>query len=333
MSAANRESVRPLDRFPAFAVSNFDRLSGILEAQLGAKFARLPVCGDNIDAVANSALLTHSQLWYCSYGMPLSVKFPDGDYIRLQVQHQGTGGTWERGHLTGVTPYQACISRAEVEIDFASDFEQLVWRIPKGILEQRLALLTGRPVGYALDFVPALDLTSPQGMALKQLFDCLIRAVELEANPSSALVVKELEQALISAFLATCEHSGRPLLEGTTRRAGSRQIRRVEAHIEANWDKPITIEGLVEVSGTSARSLFRSFKESRGCTPMEFARRLRLQHARQMLALPQSGTTVTAVAFTCGFGDAGHFAREFQRTFGERPSDVLARGRSQLGVA
>ena len=92
MSQTRQTCRRPLEAFPAFAAANFDRLSDILENQLSAKFMRLPVRGDNIEAVANSAQLTHTQLWYCSYGMPLSVKFPDGDYIRLQMQHRGTGG-------------------------------------------------------------------------------------------------------------------------------------------------------------------------------------------------------------------------------------------------
>ena len=327
MSQTRQTCRRPLEAFPAFAAANFDRLSDILENQLSAKFMRLPVRGDNIEAVANSAQLTHTQLWYCSYGMPLSVKFPDGDYIRLQMQHRGTGATWEQGRMTGITEQQACVSRAEVEIDFAPDFEQLVWRVPKGVLEQRLALMTGHPVGYALDFAPAIDLASPKGAIFKQLFDCLIQSVELQASPSKALVVRELEQTLISAFLATCDHSGRRLLDGEAARAGSRQLRRAEAHIEANWDRPITIEELVAASGTSARSLFRSFKENRGCTPMEFARSLRLQHARQMLEGAYDATTVSEVAFSCGFGDLGRFAKDFHRAFGQLPSEVLAKRR------
>ena len=60
---------------------------------------------------------------------------------------------------------------------------------------------------------------------------------------------------------------------------------------------------------------------------MEFARRLRLEHARRMLEQPSPATTVTDVAFACGFGDLGRFARDFQRMFGERPSALLARRR------
>jgi AraC-like DNA-binding protein len=333
MPPASGARKRPLSAFPAFAVSNFDQLSGILEAQLGARIARMPVDGSHIEAVANAKRLENSEFWYCAYGMPLSVKFPDGDYLRLQLRHRGVGGTWQNGKLAAVTPTQACISRAEVEIDFAPDFEQLVWRVPKGKLEQRLALMTGRPIAYALDFAPALDLTSPKGAMLQQIVNCLRQTIEAGTMPASQLVVRELEQALVSAFLATADHSGRSLLEAEPARVGAAQVSRAEAHIEANWDQPITIEDLVAATGSSARSLFRSFKETRGCSPMEFARDLRLQHARKMLENAESATTVTDVAFACGFGDLGRFAKEFQRAFGQRPSELLAGRRRRIRLA
>jgi len=33
------------------------------------------------------------------------------------------------------------------------------------------------------------------------------------------------------------------------------------------------------------------------------------------------------VAFNCGFGNLGHFAREYREAFGELPSETLARAR------
>lgn len=325
--ATDSAGKRPLSAYPAFNASSLDHLSGILEGKLGARIAKLPRDGNQISAVANAARLENSELWYCSYGTPLSVQFPDGDYLRLQMQHRGVGGTWQGKLLTPVTEQFACISRAEVEIDFAQDLEQLVWRLPKGKLEQRLALMTGRPVGYALDFAPTLDLTTPQGSILQQMFQCLIQAVEHSSAPRSELLTREIEQALIGVFLANTDHSGQSFLQVEPRRASALQMRRAEDHIAAHWNEAISIEDLVAATGTSSRSLFRTFKETRGCSPMKFARRLRLDHARRMLENPQSGANVTEVAFACGFGDLGRFAKEFHQAFGMRPSELLARRR------
>lgn len=323
----------PLGTRPVFAHTNFEQLAETIEATFGAKFVKLPPRRRVIDAQAYGCQLPQSQFWHCAYGLPLSLKFPEGDYLRLQLSHKGVGATWTSDTaMTAVTASQACVSSAEAEIDFAEDFEQLVWRIPKVKLEQKLAVMTGRPIGYALDFAPSLDTSTPQGMALKSILDCLLQAVRTASTPAASLVIAELEQAFIAMFLSTVEHNGRALLEGGAARVAPWQVRRAESHIEANWNKPITIEDLAAVTGTSTRSLFRTFKESRGCSPLDFVRRLRLDHARRMLEQPDAITTVTDVAFACGFGDPGHFAKEFRRTFGERPSDMLARRRALVAA-
>jgi transcriptional regulator GlxA family with amidase domain len=37
--------------------------------------------------------------------------------------------------------------------------------------------------------------------------------------------------------------------------------------------------------------------------------------------------SVTATASACGFGNLGHFAKDYRKAFGERPSETLARAR------
>ncbi len=316
---------RPLAMHPAFAVSRLDHLGSILEDNLGARFARRPVVDGAVNVLAHAVRLKDSELWYCAYGMPISIAFPDGPYLRLQMPYKGAGGTWQGGGFTAIGGDSACISRPEVQIDFGADFEQIVWRLPKAKLEQKFSLMTGRQGTHALEFAPRVDLGSPSGRLLTQMFWSLISAVENAQSPAAELVAREMEQAFITTFLATTDHSGCDLLDGNAGRVSPWQVRRAEAHIEANWDKPISIEDLVEASGTSARSLFRTFKEARGCSPMEFAKKLRLEHAHRMLENAQAGTTVTDVAFACGFGDLGRFAKDYQRVFGLRPSEVLAR--------
>jgi transcriptional regulator GlxA family with amidase domain len=42
-----------------------------------------------------------------------------------------------------------------------------------------------------------------------------------------------------------------------------------------------------------------------------------------MLANADPATSVTSVAFACGFSNLGHFAKYYYSTYGERPSDTL----------
>jgi transcriptional regulator GlxA family with amidase domain len=116
-----------------------------------------------------------------------------------------------------------------------------------------------------------------------------------------ALVLHELEQTVLVAFLAANRHNFSHLLEREPKDTLPSHVSRAEDFIEAHWDQAITIEKLVEATGVGARAIFRSFQQTRGYSPM------------------------AAVAFICGFGNLGHFARDYRETFGERPSETLAR--------
>jgi transcriptional regulator GlxA family with amidase domain len=65
---------------------------------------------------------------------------------------------------------------------------------------------------------------------------------------------------------------------------------------------------------------------------MAVARRVRLAEARGMLCAANPGMTVTSIAFDCGFGNLGEFARYYQASYGELPSETLrvAFGASRL---
>ena len=226
-----------------------------------------------------------------------------------------------------VTNGQAVASTAAAEVDFDGGFGQVCWRAAKDRIEQKAAALTGCPLRAALNFETALDLTKPAGSTLLSIMSCMLQLANNADGLPLPIALGELEQAFVVGLLSAVTSDGSSLPGSNARSAAPWQVRRAEGYIEANWDWAITIEDLVDVTGTSARSLFRTFKETRGCTPLEFARGLRLERARKMLENPCVETTVTDIAAACGFGDPGHFAKEFRRTFGERPSAILARRR------
>jgi transcriptional regulator GlxA family with amidase domain len=107
-------------------------------------------------------------------------------------------------------------------------------------------------------------------------------------------------------------------------------VRRAEAYIESHWNEPITIAGLARATAASARSIFYHFKNGRGQSPMSFVKQVRLEHAREMLESRGTNRSVTEIAVDCGFGNLGHFAGDYLKRFGERPSDTLKRGRYEL---
>ncbi len=167
--------------------------------------------------------------------------------------------------------------------------------------------------------------TTGVGIAnIRRLLTFFAGELDSASNVLSPALV-ELEQALIVSFLCNNLHNYSASLESRSRPAASWQVRRAEEYIVANWDKPITIEDLARETSSSARSLFRQFGRSRGQSPMAFLKEVRLRHARDLLERTESNLSVTETALACGFGNLGHFAGDYFKRFGERPSEILKR--------
>ncbi len=143
----------------------------------------------------------------------------------------------------------------------------------------------------------------------------------------SNLASAEVERMVIMKFLMCHRHNYTHLLLREPLAASPGAVRAVEEFIEANWDKPIDIEKMVAVSQVSARSLFRQFKKHRGYSPADFAKRVRLNRAREMLEQLNEGGSVIQIALKCGFQNPGHFARDYRTLFGELPSATLQRSK------
>jgi len=99
-------------------------------------------------------------------------------------------------------------------------------------------------------------------------------------------------------------------------------IRDILQHIERQLCQRVSIEELATKYGTSSRTIHRYFK-SRGISVGTYIRQARLQLARQMLCSPAPRETVTSIALKCGFNNLGHFAKYYQKEFGELPSETL----------
>ncbi len=308
---------RPLGAYPNFRADTVELLCESVNHKLAAKILRVGEPTMPVAAAGNLFHLPSTDLWFCSYGLPISLKFAESDFFRIQFYRAGVGATWVGDEPIPVTARQSCIASAATDVDFGLDFQQFAWRVPRRIVNQKLAARTGRPVTRPVEFDHRLDMLTTPSAALREIFDSLVLNID-SASPSSAkLVLPELENALIVSLLCTAQHNYRDLLDGPTPSAAPWQVLRAERYIEAHWDEPITIEDMVSATGASARSIFRAFKKSRGYSPFQFVKELRLQQARRMLDSDASDLTVTEVAVTCGFENLSRFSKDFSRAFGE----------------
>lgn len=273
----------------------------------------------NLDAHCYS--VSDTDLWFCSYGTPITLEFPEADYFRVQLHVRGVGNTKIGRQLLGVTPDQAIISTTNAQIHFGEDFQQKVLRINKDKLTQKISALTGMPLIRALEFEAVFNSRSPRFKLFRHTLDFIENLIHSTRQPIPSLILAELEQSLLTAMLCSIPNNYSFLLENQSLRAAPREVRLIEAYIEANWDQPILIEDLVAISGASARSIFRAFKQYRGHSPLAFAKQVRLRQAHTML-LNAEESTVTHIAFCCGFSDLGRFSRDYAKAFGELPSQT-----------
>jgi AraC-like DNA-binding protein len=215
----------------------------------------------------------------------------------------------------------------EISFVTSSDFEHVVALLDPDALSKTIAVLTGiSGIGRL-----KLNRTDFGSRPATRVSRCLVKMLIEEPDAAdllSPLVIEELEHAILVAFVSGNRHNYSHLLDRQVADAAPWQIRRVEEYIEANWDQPLTIEAMAVIANASARSIFSSFRAHCGYTPMHFVKKLRLEHAREMLASGDSEMTVTNAAFACGFGNLGHFAHDYQRMLGELPSATLRRARN-----
>jgi AraC-like DNA-binding protein len=301
----------------------------------GLEILDLPEGAADLDVTGNFCKLSKLQIFCCAHGAPITVKSTNADYFRLIYSVNGAAMFRIEGRDIATSSNQSCIISAEgarAVGEFSRDLQQTWLRIDANSLIKKLAAMIGQPLTRKLEFEPVVDLTTPASRHLRRMTDLLISSVESREAKIPPHAMAEFEEAVMAAFLCANRNNYSQYLERPAAEAAPWQVRRVEDYIEANWNQPISMEDIVAVTGASARSIFRAFQQSRKYSPMTFAKQLRLRHAHRMLNSPGAKTTITEIASACGYGDVGHFNKDFRRAFGETPSQVLFRAKGTATV-
>ena len=316
----------PLHRFPVFRTSDPERLRELSLTQLGT--ARIELGNiDRFEARVNLVRLPAIGLAFGATSCDLVADNLETDFIRLQIARKGRATSSVAGTTTDINERQFAVTPSGVRqrIVCEAGHERLTLRLDQQALLQKLSALLGLKPRGELTFDAAIGVDQPYAQGLLRLIEFLSQLLDSTASVLPEAVWRELEQAVQVAFLYASRHSSSHLLEGQESLPGSSLVRQLENFIEANWRDAITIERLTAEAGVSSRAIFRAFERSRGYSPMAFAKAVRLKRAREILMSGDPAVTVLATAFNCNFASPGHFAREYRETFGELPSETLAR--------
>ena len=89
-------------------------------------------------------------------------------------------------------------------------------------------------------------------------------------------------------------------------------------YIKNNYtDAALTVNNIVEVSGTSTTKLFKMFKQMENVSPAQYVANIRMNHAKDLLL--SSNYSVNDIAQTVGYETANYFSYAFRRHEGMTP--------------
>lgn len=320
--------IDPLHRHPSIRTTDPDEFEFALTKLYGARSLQVPN-PRGLRTRGNFITFDDVAIGFSACGARAIVSFDECDYARMQVPLAGHAATVSNNTTTILHGGNVCVTSPgqSAMLDYGHGFEHLVLRLSADGLTRKLGFLLDTRVSRPLAFHPTASTSETADRALRNLLSFVIRQIDDCPEGIPPAVMQELEQAMIVAFLTGRQHCYSERLADGVRDAAPWQVRRAEAFIEANWDQAITIEKLAQATGVGIRTLFAAFQKSRGYSPMQFAKTIRLNRARDMLKAPSEHTSVTGVALACGFANQGHFARDFRSAFGELPSQTLVRAK------
>jgi hypothetical protein len=271
------EPSNPLDNFPLIRSRNLDEVCEALGRLFGSPI--LPRAGSvaGFDATVNNCQLRHVALAYSAYRAPIALEYPASGLFVQVFPIRGTGRI-AYGRASGkLQPNGGAVVGSGVPhtINYTADYAHLVLRIDGGALTRKLSALTGVMIDKPIRMHARQTFKTPAARMLQQYLPLLAQTLGEADPPYPDWWIEQTEQLLMTLFLCGHRHNYSHLLEADVADAAPRQVRLAEEYIEANAQRGVGMDELAQLTGVSEFSLYRSFKQSRGYSPLEFAARQR----------------------------------------------------------
>ena len=134
-------------------------------------------------------------------------------------------------------------------------------------------------------------------------------------SPSGPLFAENVGMALAVELLGLADDAPDEAV-----RLSSAQLQRVLTYIDANLDRPLTIDILCREAGVSSSHLRTWFKAAMDVTIHRYILRRRLEHARRLLL--QGDRKLSDIALEAGFSHQSHLAKWMRRELGRSPREL-----------
>lgn len=253
-----------------------------------------------VDALSfNQVVASTQDVFRTPAGIARGCHYP----LYLITQLNSSWHVRQGGHMAQLRPGDTVLvdSAQCYELHFPDSVSCLSVQLPRPWVGRWLSLAQSR-----VPRVAARD--QGWGQTLSALCLQLGRDPSLAAAYPQALLSDQLGAMLAAALEPQQQPAASPVSRSLVERA--------RLLLREQLDQPgLTAQAVARTVGVSVRTLHRGFATEQ----TSFAgtlRRLRLEHAAQLLAQPRlAHLTVAEIGRRCGFSDASHFVREFQRAF------------------
>ena len=175
-------------------------------------------------------------------------------------------------------------------------------------------VLIGVPLEIVSRLRPHTTLFESTGCAPRATGQSIAMRIHRELrqwDASSPIAMEGLVLELIGASSRSAEGDRLP-----------RWLRQARDYIHEHWRERPSLTAIATAGGVHPTSLVRAFRAHLRCSPGEYLRRLRLEHART--ALSSSQRSIAEIALEAGFYDQSHFTAAFRREFGTTPAQFRA---------
>ena len=195
----------------------------------------------------------------------------------------------------------------------------------------RAGLLSGRKATLHWSYLPGFQEEFPDIDVVEQLFTRDGAIMTCSGGTAGIDLMLTLIQTKYGAPLAgevsdqMMHHPVRPdytrqrVMLGRSTEELPDSVRAAVDLIADNISEPLKVPEIARRVGLSQRQLIREFSKVVGCSIVQFALLMRLQHARVLLVT--TGLSIRDVSAASGFNSLAHFAYAFKKYFGKRPSD------------
>ncbi|RTR06906.1 AraC family transcriptional regulator [Halomonas nitroreducens] len=245
-----------------------------------------------------------------------SISLPLSGIQHIEHQQEDFASDAATGAI--ISPHQP------LRLTMAEDCRKQLVRLSREAVEHRLAQLLGRRLTAPVIFDPRM----PVDGALGDWWKTVAHLQEMLGAEGSMCDLPEVwgnfESGLITSLLYAQPHNySGELLGRHEQRPG--YLVQLEAMMRESLDQPLSLEDLEKFSGVSRERLYQDFHAHFGAAPIAHFRNLRFEWVKRRLEHAGPRESVSSIAMDCGFLQLGRFSKDYQKRFGERPSQAIGR--------